>query len=276
LRPKLAGIALVPFLLLEQQKTANMSELNFAKSFLTTLDAKTTKYQPSHVFDPKTFGTRIPFTLPKLQHPPHPLPPKTTPSAPAAPGSAPISPTTTIILKSNRNPALSLTLPDLQLGSTSISQLKDAVQLALGGPTVVNVEKIKILYNKKPIPPSKKTVAEAIEGSGDGKDVEFGVMVIGGAPDQVVQSPAVEASSAPGSEAAAAEVASAVATEAVPMEGIEKVTSPTPAQGPSGAEVLAQAEFWDDLQGFLEQRLKDESEAVKWRKVFEGAWKAGG
>ncbi len=103
-------------------------------------------------------------------------------------------------------------------------------------------------------------------------------MVMGGAPDQVVQSPAAEvaSSSAPGSEAAAVEAA-AVSTaaqrtdDAVPMEGIEKVSSP--AQGPSGAAVLAQKEFWDDLQGFLEQRLKNESEAVRWRTVFEAAWK---
>jgi hypothetical protein len=30
------------------------------------------------------------------------------------------------------------------------------------------------------------------------------------------------------------------------------------------------------LQGFLEQRLKDEGEAGRLRKVFEGTWRAGG
>lgn len=250
-----------------------MSELNFAKTFLGTLDAKNTKYKSDHVFDPKTFATRIPFTIPKLQHPPHPLPPRTS-STTAAPGSERISPTAVIVLKSTRNPVLSLTLPDLQPATTSIAQLKDAVQLALGGAGVVGTEKIKILYNKKPIPASKKTVAEAIDGgNANAKEVEFGVMVMGGAPDQVVGSTptdeeaAAATSSAPGSEAAATAAATAANEGTMPMEGVER----------SGSQsVLAQAQFWDDLQGFLVQRLKNEEEAVKWRKVFEGAWKAGG
>lgn len=37
-----------------------MTEVAFAKSFLTTLDSKATKYQPDHVFDSATVGTRTP------------------------------------------------------------------------------------------------------------------------------------------------------------------------------------------------------------------------
>lgn len=37
----------------------------------------------------------------------------------------------------------------------------------------------------------------------------------------------------------------------------------------SGQAVLATPEFWDDLQGFLEQRLKDTDEAKKVRELFE-------
>lgn len=50
---------------LEEKKRleANMTEVSFAKSFLSTLDNKTTKYQPDHQFDPATFGVRIPVGL---------------------------------------------------------------------------------------------------------------------------------------------------------------------------------------------------------------------
>jgi hypothetical protein len=149
------------------------------------------------------------------------------------------------------------------------------VQLALGGASVVSVEKIKILYNKKPVPASKKTIADVVD-DGVGKEIEFGVMVMGGAPDQV-KSPA---EAVPATDA----VSTAGAPEPVdvnttPMEGIEKVSSPPVSMpvggsGPSGVEVLKEAGFWDDLQGFLEQRLRDEGEAGRLRKVFEEAWKA--
>jgi hypothetical protein len=46
-----------------------MGDLQFAKQFLTSLDNKTTKYQPDHVFDPKTFQMRIPVSLDLLSLP---------------------------------------------------------------------------------------------------------------------------------------------------------------------------------------------------------------
>lgn len=142
---------------------------------------------------------------------------------------------------------------------------------------MVSVEKIKILYNKKPIPASKKTIAEVVD-DGIAKEIEFGVMVMGGAPDQV-KSPA---EAMPATDAASTTKApESAATNSTPMEGVEKVTSPpvstnTSGSGPVGVQVLTQKEFWDDLQAFLEQRLRDEGEAARLRKVFEGAWKADG
>jgi hypothetical protein len=59
-RNSLAGIGNLAKRLRDQLKAADMSELNFAKTFLTSLDVKTTKYPSDHVFDPKTFATRIP------------------------------------------------------------------------------------------------------------------------------------------------------------------------------------------------------------------------
>ena len=46
-----------------------MGDLQFAKQFLTSLDNKTTKYQPDHVFDPKTFQLRIPVSGMSLDNP---------------------------------------------------------------------------------------------------------------------------------------------------------------------------------------------------------------
>jgi hypothetical protein len=140
----------------------------------------------------------------------------------------------------------------------------------------VNLEKIKILHNKKPIPASKKTIADAVDKAG--KEIEFGVMVMGGAPDQI-KSPAEAVPTTNAFSAAQAPEPADVTT--TPMEGVEKVTSPPisiAAEGsrPSGVEVLKQAEFWDDLQGFLGQRLRDQGEAGRLRKVFEGAWRASG
>jgi ubiquitin-like protein 4 len=141
----------------------------------------------------------------------------------------------------------------------------------------VSLEKIKILHSKKPIPASKKTIADAIDDKA-GKDIEFGVMVMGGAPDQI-KSPAEAVPTTNAFSAAQAPEPADVST--TPMEGVEKVTAPpvsmaAEGSGPSGVEVLKQAEFWDDLQGFLERRLRDQSEAARLRKVFEGSWRASG
>lgn len=54
----------------QKKRTANMTEVSFAKSFLTTLDNKPTKYQQNHIFDPNTFGVRIPVSAVHIpQHP---------------------------------------------------------------------------------------------------------------------------------------------------------------------------------------------------------------
>lgn len=40
-----------------------MSELAFAKSFLSTLDSRPIKIRPDHVFDPERVGLRVPVSL---------------------------------------------------------------------------------------------------------------------------------------------------------------------------------------------------------------------
>ncbi|KAK5046365.1 hypothetical protein LTR84_008166 [Exophiala bonariae] len=241
-----------------------MGDLAFAKQFLNTLDAKPTKYQADHVFDPKTFQLRVPYTLPKLSTPPHPSPPKTSPATAPAPGSEAAAPSASIILKSARNPNMTLTLPSLNPTTITIQSLKEQVQSYLGGPSVVGIDKIKILLNKKPVPPSRRTVVEALDDKlGTAKEIEFGVMIMGGAPDPPPQQPSA--------------TATRQAAEITPMEGVEatKVSSePVQPGAASGAAVLETPAFWDDLQGFLEQRIRDQSEAQTLRGVFEKAWRS--
>ncbi|ETN44619.1 uncharacterized protein HMPREF1541_10289 [Cyphellophora europaea CBS 101466] len=251
-----------------------MSELQFAKQFLTSLDAKAVKFQPDHAFDPKTFATRIPYTLPKLSHPPHPEPPKSGATLDPAPGSEPApssAPPITLTLKSNRNPNMSLTLTSLPI-STPVASVKERIQSHLGGPPAVSLEKIKIILNKKPIPSSKKTLADAFADTdvADTTDVALSVMVMGGAVDPAVTTHTeawaedVDQTVGPESEKAAAE---ALAADAGGMEGVMPTTTSSTAD-----DELAKPEFWSDLEAFLGQRLKDESRAKQLRGTFESAW----
>ncbi|KAH6669891.1 cell-cycle control medial ring component-domain-containing protein [Halenospora varia] len=146
-----------------------MTELSFAKSFLTTLDSRPSKLSPTHFEDPKNYPPRSAFILPKSPGPPFAKRQKTTP-----PGSAP---TLTLSLKSNRNPPLEVTLKD-QLPTTSILDVKSLVSAQASIP----VKALRILYNKKPVVDSKilKDVLGE-EAVAKGGKVEFGLMVIGGA-----------------------------------------------------------------------------------------------
>lgn len=98
-------------------------------------------------------------------------------------------------------------------------------------------------------------------------------MVLGGARDP----PAKFGAATGGGDAAAHGLGGAqAATDAPPsesMEGIEKLSSPPPpVQGPSGRDILRSDEFWTDLQGYLEQRIKDEGEAVRLVQNWKGNW----
>lgn len=135
---------------------------------------------------------------------------------------------------------------------------------------MVSIEKIKVLYNKKPIPTSKRTVSDVFEGEKleAGKIVEMGVMVIGGAPDPPTKIGAGSSSDIP--QAGTRKTAQTTLPEG--MEGIEKVSSPSPVQGPSGKEILETDEFWIDLQGYLEQRVKDEAQAIRLVQKWKSNW----
>ncbi|BCS25043.1 uncharacterized protein APUU_41487S [Aspergillus puulaauensis] len=230
-----------------------MSELAFTKSFLSTLDSRPVKLRADYVHD-QGQTPRTPYVLPRLQ-PPHPSMPKKTATKDANPGS---SKSITITLKSARNPVLEITLRNAPLATTSVSDLKDAVReriVETSTDNKVSLEKIKILYKRKPVSGTGKTVADVVSDAGDeellsgGKGVEFGIMVMGGARVVEGQGEKGEAESSGESTAKAA-------------------------VGPSGEALLETEQFWGDLQGYLEQRLKDEDVAKKWTGLFKDTWTA--
>ena len=127
------------------------------------------------------------------------------------------------------------------------------------------------------MPTAKKTVSDAVDNtldegtkdSGKDQEIEFGVMVMGGAPDpppQAQQVPVKSPEPIPGPASSGA------------MEGVEQSTPATGAAvqpgSLSGHVILEQDEFWTDLQGYLEQRIKDTQQAKTVRDVFERAWKS--
>ncbi|KAI9647206.1 hypothetical protein NHQ30_003589 [Ciborinia camelliae] len=201
-----------------------MTELTFAKSFIQTLEPRPSKITADHVEDPRKYPSRGAAILPKMRKPPA----KRQRLTPGQERSISVS------LKSSRNPPLDVTLSSLS-PNTSILNLKESLSEKEGIP----VEKLRILYNKKPVGDAK--ILKEVIGEEETK-AEFSIMVMGGAASvKKVETPE------------------------------KKVEAPV-AQGPSGLESLAGEEFWGDLKGFLVQRLRDEEQGNKVYEVFKKAW----
>jgi hypothetical protein len=152
----------------------------------------------------------------------------------------------TVTLRSVRNPPLDIKLTS-QLPTTSVLEIKSAVAENTSIPTA----KIKLLYNKKPVADTK--VLKDLVADGGAPEVEFSVMVLGGAAAvaAATTTPATPSSDpGPKSEAALRE-------DALPA---------------SGAAALETPEFWADLKSFLTLRLKDEDAAARAADVFQQAW----
>jgi hypothetical protein len=154
-----------------------------------------------------------------------------------------------------------ISLPTIDASKTSIYDLKSKY----AAQTSIPAAKIKILYKKKPVTDSK-TVAEVI-GQDVSGEVEFGVMVMGGA---------TAASPATGTTPVTSPPAVAPPSEAEKgLAGASTEHMPAPAaQGPSGKEVVATDEFWSDMKHFIMQRTKDEAEAERLAKIFKQAWES--
>lgn len=140
-----------------------------------------------------------------------------------------------------KSPTHSLTL-DSQSLSSSVFDLKQAYGSAFSLP----VDKIKLLHGKKPVADSK-TLKDVLGGEGSGKgQAEFGVMVMGGAV------PVVAAAAGAG-------------------EGDDTPDLAKGAQAGAGGAAALDGKFWEDLKGFLEQRLKNEAQAEALAVKFKRA-----
>ncbi|PKS09711.1 hypothetical protein jhhlp_004332 [Lomentospora prolificans] len=212
-----------------------MTELTFARAFLTALDSRPIKISSDHVEDPRSFPSNRPANiLPKM--------PKPMSKPSSSTSSTTTSETLTITLKSLHNPRS--TSPSLPL-TTSILDLKHALESRAGVPT----DKARILHRKKPVPDSKilKDLLAA-EDSANVDALELGVMVMGGA-------------------ASLKPVAAAAGATTVPM--------PVPGPDGSNAEarqIVESPQFWTDLQGFLIQRVKDEKTGEELATLFKKSW----
>jgi len=152
----------------------------------------------------------------------------------------------TVTVKSLRNPPLDLRLAG-QGPNTSVLDIKALVADETGIPAA----RLRLLHAKKPVPDSralKELLPASAEGASANTVVELTVMVLGG-----------------GAAVAKKEETSKGSSEAVGVV----------AQGPSGEAVVETDEFWADLQGFLQQRIRDEKLAGELSAKFKSAWATG-
>ncbi|KAK4465914.1 cell-cycle control medial ring component [Cladorrhinum samala] len=246
------------------------TEIAFAKSFLAQLDAKPSKIGPDHVEDARNYPGGNAFLLPRYASSP-PLPkrrsgarssPSNTASSASASSTTPD--TVQVHATSARNPPLSLKFPNLALPTTSLLDVKQLVSNETGIP----LAKIKLLFNKKPVGDTK-VLKDLYTGQGGAGEVEIGIMVIGGAASMPAkqqeevppQQPPVDAGTKGEGEG----------------EGEGEQTQEPVVVAPgvaSGKEVMRTDEFWEDLRGFLEQRVKDEKVAREVVEQWKGSWTA--
>lgn len=175
--------------------------------------------------------------------------PSTTEAAPSG-----LNITLSPLRQSSTSPA-PVTL-DVQ-GRTSIYDLK--TQLA--AKTGYAPDKLKILWERKPVSDSK-TLKEAT-GASDGS-LKMSVMYVG----SPTNAPGAESSPAP---------ATAGSKDDRDGQGTAEnmdVDQPTAWQGPTGRALMESTDFWNDLRGFLVQRVRDEAVADEAIKLWRQQWTA--
>lgn len=125
---------------------------------------------------------------------------------------------------------------DVKLSSQPLSTSVLDIRARVAGQSRIPLDKLKVLHNKRPLADSK--ILKDIVGETAESKVEFSVMVIGGAaaimPEQPASTPAVA----------------------------------------SGRDALTTDVFWEDLNGFLLQRLKDEETARQLGTLFKSSWES--
>ncbi|KAA8625864.1 Blt1 domain containing protein [Pyrenophora tritici-repentis] len=242
-----------------------MSELSFCKSFLSALDARPAKLSSDHIADARQYPAQGAYTLPRLQHPPHPQRPNPKTSTDNGSTST-SSQTISITLKPMKPSTPTIPLSSIDPAKTSVYDIKQqfATQASL------SAAKIKILYKKKPVTDSK-TLLEVI-GSDAGSEVEFGVMVMAGAALGGAASPAAGSTpvASPPAVAPPTESEKGLASAGETIAGTASGTAGSGAE--SGKDIVATDEFWGDLKAFMLQRIKDAEEGERLVGVFKEAW----
>lgn len=204
----------------------------------------------------------IQYVLPK---PVHPFPRRDRPAA--TPGS---------------QSTIAVTLKPMKAGSDTVelaSQSPDVTVLDLktqyAQKTSNDVGKIKLLYNKRPAS-DLKTLKELLPDPTP-KTAELSVMILGApgitaavaAPPQVA-SPAIQVPD-PSTVPSKMDIDS---TPAPLSEKAETAAVSVSTEKGSTSDVLQSDEFWKDLEDFLVQRLKDQSEGQRLTGLFRTASKS--
>ncbi|TWU78640.1 hypothetical protein ED733_005424 [Metarhizium rileyi] len=126
---------------------------------------------------------------------------------------------------------------DLKLTSQPLNTSVLDIKTKVAEQTRIPVEKMKILHNKRPLVDSK--VLKDVVSDSELR-VEFSVMVMGGA-------------------------AAAIQPESQEEDVVTRA---------SGWDALTTDVFWDDLSGFLGQRLKDQGAAGELVRLFKTSWES--
>lgn len=121
----------------------------------------------------------------------------------------------------------------------------------------VPIDKIKILWKRKPV---QGKVADALTDEvaalDGGKEVEFGVMIMGGAQEYM----------------GVPEVGGSAMDEGSGTSGSAVRTEKVADKWEQSRDVLDGDTFWSELEGFLASQVKDEGEAGKLKDLFRSAW----
>lgn len=148
------------------------------------------------------------------------------------------------------NAPLEVKIPAAGISTTSALDIKMAVaaEAAAGGGGDIPLDKLRLLYRKKPVADSKSLKDLLGDEAATVTSIEFSVMVMGGGGGATAATK--QASPAPAAGTATGEVA----------------------QGLSGEGVLETDDFWTDLQGYLQQRIRSEKVAEEACVKFRDAW----
>ncbi|CCU80803.1 unnamed protein product [Blumeria hordei] len=219
-----------------------MTELSFAKSFLTSLESRPTKLSADHVENPKCYTSRPVFNPPKHTGP-------LLKKRKVTPGAAS---NLTIRIKSQRNLPLDIKLPT-QPPTSTIRDIKEHIS----NQTSIPVGKIKLLLNKKPVADNRilKDLVnarndEVCKNGEDHNSLELSVMVLGGASSLIEKE-----------------------SHGLNAAGQDNSTDSARAFNscPEKSDLIKTNEFWSDLRSYLSTQLQDEAEGERVCQIFRAA-----